>query len=146
MLFRSGAKTVASETSKTATNVAVTPENATQLKDTILTGLLDPESLKTALHPVIDTSDLYTKVADIDIQVTKQLQIANQKLDRLHTDNAHMHHTMNNMRTDMSNIKSEISRLNGSMSKMQIKLDTGTLVGALIPGIDKALGKRTSRR
>lgn len=142
----SGAKTVASETSKTATNVAVTPENATQLKDTILTGLLDPESLKAALHPVIDTSDLYTKVADIDIQVTKQLQIANQKLDRLHTDNAHMHHTMNNMRTDMSNIKSEIGRLNGSMSKMQIKLDTGTLVGALTPGIDKALGKRTSRR
>lgn len=142
----SGAKTVASETSKTATNVAVTPENATQLKDTILTGLLDPESLKAALHPVIDTSDLYTKVADIDIQVTKQLQIANQKLDRLHTDNAHMHHTMNNMRTDMSNIKSEIGRLNGSMSKMQVKLDTGTLVGALTPGIDKALGKRTNRR
>ena len=141
-----GATTALTETSKAVSNVSITDDNISQLKDTILTGLLDPDKLQAALHPVINADDLYNRVYKINQTVTNQMKLANQKLDTLHTDNAHMHHTMNLMRDDIRDLQTGLGGLNASISNMKLTMDTGALVGAITPGVDKALGKAASSR
>lgn len=141
-----GATTALTETSKAVSNVSITDDNISQLKDTILTGLLDPDKLQAALHPVINADDLYNRVYEINQTVTNQMKLANQKLDTLHTDNAHMHHTMNLMRDDIRDLQTGLGGLSASISNMKLTMDTGALVGAITPGVDKALGKAASSR
>lgn len=102
--------------------------------------------MQAALHPVINADDLYNRVYEINQTVTNQMKLANQKLDTLHTDNAHMHHTMNLMRDDIRDLQTGLGGLNASISNMKLTMDTGALVGAIIPGVDKALGKAASSR
>lgn len=141
-----GVITALTEASKAVSNVSITDDNISQLKDIMLTGLLDPDKLQAALHPVINADDLYNRVYEINQTVTNQMKLANQKLDTLHTDNAHMHHTMNLMRDDIRDLQTGLGGLSASISNMKLTMDTGALVGAITPGVDKALGKAASSR
>lgn len=49
-----------------------------------------------------------------------------------------------NVLASMAGLRSDINTLAGAMSEMQVVMDTGATVGALAPGMDKALGVRAN--
>ena len=110
------------------------------------------------IRPVIDMSDVTDGVSQINSlfgQRTFQLggisgQITGKNFDLLSGIASEMQKINNFDNSDVvreiSQLRSDINALGTAMSKMQIKMDSGALVGSIVAPMDMALGQRSIRR
>ena len=101
------------------------------------------------IRPVVDMSDVTSsrgRISSLLNSVTKSIDIAGSvsarmnakqvaSLDGIQVDNRNVVDAITAMRGDISN-------LSDAVQKMQIVMDTGTLVGVIAPSMDNALGRR----
>ena len=112
-------------------------------KDAILNAVVDPKA-QNGIKTTIDTSATSNTINTINDSITKLLKEQNAKLDKLHNDNQRIYDTLNKTRSDLRTTNSEVRNLKSAMSHMRVQMDTGAIVGAITPGVDKALGKKVS--
>ena len=125
--------------------VAKTSSSADLLasKDAILNAVVDPKA-QNGIKTTIDTSATSNTINTINDSITKLLKEQNAKLDKLHNDNQRIYDTLNKTRSDLRTTNGEVRNLKSAMSHMRVQMDTGAIVGAITPGVDKALGKKVS--
>ena len=112
-------------------------------KDAILDAVVDPKA-QNGIKTTIDTSATSNTINTINDSITKLLKEQNAKLDKLHNDNQRIYDTLNKTRSDLRTTNGEVRNLKSAMSHMRVQMDTGAIVGAITPGVDKALGKKVS--
>lgn len=112
-------------------------------KDAILDAVVDPKA-QDGIKTTIDTSATSNTINAINDSITKLLKEQNTKLDKLHNDNQRIYDTLNKTRSDLRTTNGEVRNLKSAMSHMRVQMDTGAIVGAITPGVDKALGKKVS--
>lgn len=112
-------------------------------KDAILDAVVDPKA-QNGIKTTIDTSATSNIINTINDSITKLLKEQNAKLDRLHNDNQRIYDTLNKTRSDLRTTNGEVRNLKSAISHMRVQMDTGAIVGAITPGVDKALGKKVS--
>ena len=112
-------------------------------KDAILNAVVDPKA-QNGIKTTIDTSATSNIINTINDSITKLLKEQNSKLDKLHNDNQRIYDTLNKTRSDLRTTNGEVRNLKSAMSHMRVQMDTGAIVGAITPGVDKALGKKVS--
>lgn len=112
-------------------------------KDAILNAVVDPKA-QNGIKTTIDTSATSNTINTINDSITKLLKEQNAKLDKLHNDNQRIYDTLNKTRSDLRTTNGEVRNLKSAMSHMRVQMDTGAIVGAITPGVDKALGKKVS--
>ena len=112
-------------------------------KDAILDAVVDPKA-QNGIKTTIDTSATSNTINTINDSITKLLKEQNAKLDKLHNDNQRIYDTLNKTRSDLRTTNGEVRNLRSAMSHMRVQMDTGAIVGAITPGVDKALGKKVS--
>lgn len=138
----SGAITVIDSTGKAVT----TTSSSTDLqasKESTLNAIVDPKAQDT-LKTSIDTTYTAQLVTNINDSMAKLLTEQNKKLDKLHNDNQRIYDTLNKTRSDLRTTNGEVKNLKSAISHMRVQMDTGALVGAITPGVDKALGRKAS--
>ena len=137
-----GASVVIDSTGKAVT----TTSSSTDLqasKESTLNAIVDPKAQDT-LKTSIDTTYTAQLVTNINDSMTKLLTEQNKKLDKLHSDNQRIYDTLNKTRSDLRSTNGEVKNLKSAISHMRVQMDTGALVGAITPGVDKALGRKAS--
>lgn len=101
------------------------------------------------IRPVVDMSDITSsrsKISNLLSNVTKSMDIAGDVSARM---NAKQVASLDGIQVDNRNVvdaitamRGDISSLSDAVQRMQIVMDTGTLVGAIAPSMDSALGRR----
>lgn len=101
------------------------------------------------IRPVVDMSDVTGsrgRISSLLNSVTKSIDIAGDVSARM---NAKQVASLDGIQVDNRNVvdaitamRGDISSLSDAVQRMQIVMDTGTLVGAIAPSMDNALGRR----
>lgn len=138
----SGAITVIDSTGKAVTTTS-SSTNLQASKESTLNAIVDPKAQDT-LKTSIDTTYTAQLVTNINDSMAKLLTEQNKKLDKLHNDNQRIYDTLNKTRSDLRATNGEVKNLKSAISHMRVQMDTGALVGAITPGVDKALGRKAS--
>ena len=133
---------------KTAPTVVAASEGTKTTKDTLTNEntVLDPKTTTDTIQTTLDTSATATKVTSIDESIKKLIADQNAKLDKLHSDNHSIANILRDTKKEVKNIDSDVRTLKKDMSHLKVVMDTGAVVGAITPGVDKALGKRSAGR
>ena len=108
------------------------------------------------IRPVLDLTDVETKAGRLDSLFTREQRLLIQNVDR--TSKYDSFDSFGSLLRDsltagnndivgaISELRSDVATLSDSMRRMQVVLDSGTMVGELTPAIDQELGNLANWR
>ena len=95
-----------------------------------------------SIRPVFDSSGLYKGASSINSMIRGQTVTVAGLSGRIAADIGTLDHSNADIISELQAMRADIASLGDEMADMQIVMDTGALVGATAPSMDRALGKR----
>lgn len=95
-----------------------------------------------SIRPVFDSSGLYKGASSINSMIRGQTVTVAGLSGRIAADIGTLDHSNADIISELQAMRADIASLGDEMADMQIVMDTGALVGATAPSMDRALGRR----